>query len=56
LAEIGYDKDFGARPLKRAITTEVENLISKAILKKEVKEGDIIKLSFDKKLNAIVIK
>jgi ATP-dependent Clp protease ATP-binding subunit ClpC len=56
LADIGYDKDFGARPLKRAITTEVENVISKAILKKEIKEGTIIKLFFDKKTNSIVIK
>lgn len=56
LIEIGYDKEYGARPLKRAITTNVENIIAQCILKGGAKEGDKIKLSFDKKLNTVVAK
>ena len=44
LAKQGYDKDFGARPLKRHITREVENPLAKLILKGETKPTDIIKL------------
>jgi ATP-dependent Clp protease ATP-binding subunit ClpC len=56
LVEIGYDKEYGARPLKRAITTHVENVISQCILKGGAKEGDKIKLSYDKKLQKVVAK
>jgi len=56
LAEIGYDKEYGARPLKRAITTHVENVISQSILKGGVKEGDKIKLSYDKKIDKVIAK
>lgn len=56
LAEVGYDKEYGARPLKRAITMHIENTISRCILKDGVKEGDKIKLSYDKKLDKVVAK
>ncbi|MEK6829565.1 MAG: ATP-dependent Clp protease ATP-binding subunit [Nanoarchaeota archaeon] len=56
LTEIGYDKEYGARPLKRAITTHVENVISQCILKDGAKEGDKIKLSYDKKLQKVIAK
>ena len=56
LAEIGYDKEYGARPLKRAITAHVENVISQCILKNSIKEGDKIKLSYDKKLEKVIAK
>jgi ATP-dependent Clp protease ATP-binding subunit ClpC len=36
IATVGYDKKYGARPIKRAISERVGNLISKAVLKKEV--------------------
>jgi ATP-dependent Clp protease ATP-binding subunit ClpB len=39
LAEKGYDPVFGARPLKRAIQQYIENPLSMAILKGEVKEN-----------------
>jgi len=56
LVEIGYDREYGARPLKRAITQNVENVIAKAILNDNLPEGTKIKLSFDKKNNKIVAK
>ena len=43
LVKKGSNKKFGARPLKRAIQVEVEDVLSEAILKGEIKEGDSVK-------------
>lgn len=56
LAENGYDKDYGARPLKRAITTFIETPIAKFLLSKKLKPGTTIKIKFDDKLNEITVK
>ena len=42
LAEVGYDSDFGARPLKRAIQRELQNPLAIKILSGEFQEGDTI--------------
>jgi ATP-dependent Clp protease ATP-binding subunit ClpB len=42
LAEVGYDPDFGARPLKRAIQRELQDPLALAILSGEFREGDLI--------------
>jgi ATP-dependent Clp protease ATP-binding subunit ClpB len=44
LAEVGYDPAFGARPLKRAIQTELQDPLSLAILEGRFREGDTIKV------------
>jgi ATP-dependent Clp protease ATP-binding subunit ClpB len=46
LAEIGYDPQFGARPLKRVIQKEVLNELSKMILKGEVSSDKKILIDF----------
>ena len=38
--EKGYDKKYGARPLKRAIQTNVEDLLAEEILQGKIKRGD----------------
>ena len=43
IADIGYDPQFGARPLKRAIQNYIENPLSKEILRGKYLEGDTIK-------------
>ena len=48
LAKIGYDADFGARPLKRTITKLVETELSKKIIKGEISEGNTVKLTVKK--------
>ena len=48
LIEKGYDPKFGARPLKRTIQTEVENLLSEAILDGNVQAGEKVNLRVDK--------
>ncbi len=40
LAKRGYDPDFGARPLKRVIQSEVLNQIAKKLIASELKSGD----------------
>ncbi|RMD76699.1 ATP-dependent Clp protease ATP-binding subunit [Candidatus Dojkabacteria bacterium] len=40
IAEIGYDPSFGARPLKRAIQREIENLLADALIKGFLSAGD----------------
>jgi ATP-dependent Clp protease ATP-binding subunit ClpB len=42
LAEVGYDPDFGARPLKRAIQRELQDPLALKILAGEIREGDAI--------------
>jgi ATP-dependent Clp protease ATP-binding subunit ClpB len=44
LAEVGYDPDFGARPLKRAIQREIQDPLALSILSGEFQEGDLIKV------------
>jgi ATP-dependent Clp protease ATP-binding subunit ClpC len=45
LVEIGYDPEFGARPMKRAIQDSVEYVVSQMVLKNQVKPGQQISLS-----------
>ncbi len=47
IAEHGYDTQFGARPLKRAIQRLVENPLSGRLLGGEFKEGDTIRATVD---------
>ncbi len=56
IAKVGYDKEFGARPLKRAITNEIMNSLSMKLLSWEVKQWDNIILSVDDKGNLEVEK
>ena len=42
LAERGYDPQYGARPLKRAIQRELENPLGKAILRGQVADGSLV--------------
>ena len=46
LAEIGYDPKFGARPLRRAIQTHIEDTMAEAILAGDVKEGDTVEIKY----------
>jgi ATP-dependent Clp protease ATP-binding subunit ClpC len=56
LAEKGFDSDFGARPLNRAIQKYLEDPLAEEILKSDIKEGDTIKVDFDKKKDVLTFK
>ena len=49
LVDKGYDRKYGARPLKRAIQKYLEDLIAQEIVTDSIKENDIIKVDLDNK-------
>jgi len=56
LAEKGYDQQFGARPLNRAIQKYLEDPIAEEILKGEIEEGGTLLADHDGKSETITIK
>jgi len=55
IADKGYDSQFGARPLKRAIQKYLEDPIAEEILKGELSEGDTMEIGFDTETSEIKI-
>jgi ATP-dependent Clp protease ATP-binding subunit ClpA len=47
IAEIGYDANYGARPLLRLLQRRVENELSKRLLKGEFRTGDHVLVDYD---------
>ncbi|MGL4987322.1 MAG: AAA family ATPase, partial [Treponemataceae bacterium] len=56
IAEIGYDPLFGARPLKRAIQTYIENPLAKQVIAGSIKDGQTITLSKPAEKTELVIE
>ncbi len=50
MAEVGFDDIYGARPLRRAIQTKVEDTLSEKLLSNEIKSGDSIVCSYENEL------
>ncbi|PDI41014.1 ATP-dependent Clp protease ATP-binding subunit ClpC [Listeria monocytogenes] len=44
IAKDGYDPEYGARPLKRAIQKEVEDMLSEELLRGNIKVGDYVEI------------
>ncbi|MBP7540864.1 MAG: ATP-dependent Clp protease ATP-binding subunit [Saprospiraceae bacterium] len=55
IATKGYDIQYGARPLKRAIQTLLEDPLSEMIITSDLHEGDIIKVTFNSEMNSLDI-
>jgi ATP-dependent Clp protease ATP-binding subunit ClpC len=56
IVEKGYDSQFGARPLKRAIQKYVEDPLAEQIISSNLVEGDSINLTYDTDLKEIQVK
>lgn len=56
LADKGFDQQFGARPLARAIQRYVEDPLAEEIINSKVSEGDIIKVHMNKVGDDLVIQ
>jgi ATP-dependent Clp protease ATP-binding subunit ClpC len=56
ISDKGYDIQFGARPLKRAIQKYLEDPLAEEIIKSHLSEGDVIDVDFDKEKEEIRIK
>jgi len=52
----GWDPNFGARPLKRAIQKYIEDVLAEEIIKAKINEGDVVIVDFDPKKDEIEIK
>lgn len=55
IAEKGFDKQFGARPLKRAIQKYVEDTLAEEIITSKIHEGDIIFMDLDDVSQELII-
>src|SRR5690606_28150742 len=47
LADDGYDPDYGARPLRRAIQRNIEDLLSEELLKGNIQKGDYVQIDVE---------
>jgi len=56
IADKGFDKQYGARPLKRAIQKYIEDTLAEEIVNSQLQEGDSIFMDLDKKNNELTIK
>lgn len=55
IAEKGFDKQFGARPLKRAIQKYLEDPIAEEIIQKKISAGDTVKVVVNKEKTGVTI-
>ncbi len=55
LADKGYDPQYGARPLNRAIQKYLEDSVAEEILKGDLKEGDVILADYDGKSEVLTL-
>ncbi|WP_320814701.1 ATP-dependent Clp protease ATP-binding subunit [Flavobacterium sp.] len=55
IAEKGFDRQFGARPLKRAIQKYVEDALAEEIITSKIHEGDEIFMDLDEKTNELTV-
>lgn len=56
IAEKGFDKQYGARPLKRAIQKYIEDALAEEIVNSKLEEGDSIFMDLDEKKEELTIK
>lgn len=56
IAEKGFDRQFGARPLKRAIQKYVEDALAEEIITSKVMVGDQIYMDLDKEKNELTVE
>ncbi len=55
IVEKGYDANYGARPLKRAIQKYLEDPMAEEIIKSSLSEGDEIEVDYNKEKDEIVV-
>ncbi|ADF52915.1 ATP-dependent Clp protease ATP-binding subunit [Zunongwangia profunda] len=56
IAEKGFDKQYGARPLNRAIQKYIEDALAEEIINSKIAEGDKIEMDYKKGEDELVIK
>jgi ATP-dependent Clp protease ATP-binding subunit ClpC len=56
IADKGFDKAYGARPLKRAIQKYIEDALAEEIVNSKLEEGDSIFMDYDGKKEVLTIE
>ncbi|MFV0571754.1 MAG: ATP-dependent Clp protease ATP-binding subunit [Xanthomarina gelatinilytica] len=56
IADKGFDKQYGARPLKRAIQKYIEDKLAEEIINSNIQEGDTIAMDLDSKTQELTVK
>ena len=56
IAKKGYDPEYGARPLSRAIQKYIEDPLAEEIIQSKVEDGDLIRIKFNKKKDDVEIE
>jgi len=56
IADKGFDKQYGARPLKRAIQKYIEDALAEEIVNSKLQEGDSISMDYNEKEDKLSIK
>ncbi len=55
IAEEGFDPEYGARPLRRSIQKNIEDLLSEELLKKTIQKGEKVKIGLNSQGNFVVL-
>ncbi len=56
IADKGFDKQYGARPLKRAIQKYIEDALAEKIITSKIHEGDVISMDLEKDATELTVK
>ncbi|MCK0179149.1 ATP-dependent Clp protease ATP-binding subunit [Flavobacteriaceae bacterium S0862] len=56
IADKGFDKQYGARPLKRAIQKYIEDALAEEIIVSKIHEGDVITMDYEKDATELTLK
>jgi len=56
LADVGYDPDFGARPLRRALQKHIESPLSISVLAGQFQKGDTVIVDLDEPTNQLAFR
>jgi ATP-dependent Clp protease ATP-binding subunit ClpC len=49
----GFDPQYGARPMRRAVEKNIEDPLAEHLLRGDIREGDIVKVSHDEELKRL---
>lgn len=55
IAEEGFDPEYGARPLRRSIQKNIEDLLSEALLREDIKKGNLVRIGLSSKGKFIIL-
>ena len=56
LAEAGFDAKYGARPLRRAIQSKIEDRLTDELLEGKIKRGDLVQIQYRNKELQFTVK